>query len=96
MAKKGAKNVAVQGGLDKRQATRAPWLNLNGEIVFFCTTVKGITERCFPNPDFRSRSEFKKLMFGHSENHWVSKALMRDQIYKSGALPPEYCPRERI
>jgi len=91
-AKKGAKNVSTQGGLDKRPATGTPWLNFEGDIVFFHTTIKGKTEGCLPNEEFRSRPAFKKLMFGHSDNHWVSKATMRDQVAQVELRVPKKRP----
>lgn len=79
-AAKGATNVHVQGGKDKRQATGTPWMNANGELAFFHVTVKGKTDRCLPKAEFRNQPRFQKFQFGYSENHWVSKETMRAQV----------------
>ena len=79
-AGRNANNVYTQGGKDKRQATGTPWINLMGEIIFFHTTVKGKTPRCLPPQEFRNEQRFAKIIFGFSENHWVSKQTMRQQI----------------
>jgi len=79
-ALKNSKNVSVQGGKDKRQATGTPWLNMLGEIIYFHTTVKGKTTKCLPKQDFRSREEFKKIIFGFSDNHWVTHDTMKVQV----------------
>ena len=73
-------NVGTHGAKDKRQATGTPWINLAGTILFFHTTVKGKTEKCLPKKSFRDRPDMQKIIFGYSDNHWVSKTTMRDQV----------------
>ena len=78
-----ASNVMIQGSKDKRQATGTPWITAEGVIPFFHVTIKGTTDRCLPRQTFRSDPKFNgetKLMFGYSQNHWVSKDTMRDQV----------------
>jgi hypothetical protein len=82
-AKRNSSNVSTQGGKDKRQETGTPWMNLCGGIVFFHTTVKGKTDRCLLPAYFRNQSMFSKILFGFSENHWVSKHTMRQQIMRA-------------
>ena len=86
-AKTNSDNVATQGAKDKRQATGTPWVTMEGDLVFFHTTIKGKTVRCLPSEDFRSKEEFNpkmgKILFGFSENHWVSKDTMKEQIVEA-------------
>ena len=79
-AKTNSDNISTHGGKDKRQATGTPWMNLAGEIIFFHTTINGKTQRCLPKKEFRDRPAMKKIVFGYSENHWVSKETMREQV----------------
>ena len=79
-------NVSIQGGLDKRQHTRTPWINAVGDILFFHVKTKGKTAACLPKAEFRNQQQFTggggdtKMMFGYSDNHWVNKATMRVQV----------------
>ena len=79
-------NVSIQGGLDKRQHTRTPWINAVGDILFFHVKTKGKTAACLPKANFRNQQKFTggggdtKMMFGYSDNHWVNKATMRVQV----------------
>ena len=41
-------NVSTHGGNDKRQAMGIPWINFAGTFLFFHTTVKRKTKKCFP------------------------------------------------
>ena len=79
---KGAKNVSAHGAKDKRQMTGTPWVTYEGIIAFFHTTIKGKTEACLPKAEFRGKEVFDspKVLFGHSENHWVTKETMREQV----------------
>lgn len=81
---KGSSNVGAHGALDKRQSTGTPWINYLGEIIFFHTTLKGKTDRCLPPKTFRDKEVFKApavpILFGYSDNHWVSKSTMKQQI----------------
>ena len=91
---RGASNVCTSGAKDKRQSTGTPWLSFLGEILFFHTTIKGKTVQCLPSPAFRAREEFKppftEIMFGHSENHWVTKQTMKDQVLMADKFRREY------
>ena len=86
-ADEGVSNVACSGSKDKRQSTATPWLTYTGEIIFFHSTMKGTTERCLPSKDFRDKDVFKApnvpVYFGYTDNHWVSKDTMRDQVKRS-------------
>lgn len=79
-----ADNVSIHGAKDKRQATGTPWVTAEGKMVFFHTTIKGKTDRCLPNTTFmnniNTNNPYTKILFGYSENHWVSKQTMRAQV----------------
>ena len=82
-AQKGSSNVFSFGSKDKRQIMGTPWINYNGDIVLFHTTVRGKTERSLPKPVFRNEQKFKEPVpfgFSVSPNHWVSKDTMREQV----------------
>ena len=82
-------NVSTQGSKDKRQATGTPWITAEGKVPFFHITVKGKTKKCLPNAAFRNKSRFTgeevcrpEILFGFSQNHWVSKETMLQQVEK--------------
>ena len=62
--------------------TGTPWLTYEGIIKCFHTTIKGKTEACLPKAEFRGKEVFDspKVLFGYSENHWVTKETMREQV----------------
>ena len=59
-AQKGSLNVFSFGSKDKRQITGTPWINYNGDIVLFHTTVRGKTVRSLPKPVFLNQQKFKE------------------------------------
>ena len=55
-------------------------INLSGDEIFLHVTVKGKTERCLPPETFQNQIKARKILFGFSENYWVSKDTMRQQV----------------
>ena len=75
--------MAASSAKDKCPMTGMPLVMYEEDIILFHTTIKGKTQACLPPATFHQQDLFTDAVpvyFDDSENHWVTKETMHNQI----------------
>lgn len=92
LAKKGAKNICVQGNTDKRQITVVLSSTARGDLLPLQLVYHGKTSGCLPKKDNSSvvaQNQGHHLTYSH--NHWSTEETIKQFVIR--VLKPWY---ERI
>lgn len=82
LAKKGSKNVCVQGNTDKRQITAVLSSTAGGDLLPLQLVFQGKTQICLPRIETIIEAQKHGHHLSYSHNHWSTETTMKAFVLK--------------